>query len=200
MAPLKRKVTIMKNLYTKFRSPNDVDLWYENHKSAFPSDNDTDKAFSKAIYYYTASANTLVNRALRYDMSILEGDYMQSIFQRMIDKLPTYQIPDNIIVYRYISKGLLKAMCPSYPPKKGMIMEDKGFMSTTLIRESVNSYRDGRNQNILLVISIPIGTKGAYVGHLKSTLPEYEVILAPNTKLRIDAKCFNRCFWCTIVN
>lgn len=81
-----------------------------------------------------------------------------------------------------------------------MIMEDTGFMSTTLIRESVNSYKNGRNQNILLVISVPTSTKGTYVGHLKNTLSEYEVILAPNTKLRIDAKCFNRCFWCTIVN
>ena len=123
---------------------------------------------------------------------------MQSIFQRMIDKLPTYHIPNNIIVYRYISKGLLKEMCPSYPPKTGMIIQDKGFMSTTLIKESVNSYRSGHDQNILLVISIPTGTKGTYVGHLKNTLSEYEVILAPNTQLSINYKfpfcnCYFRC-------
>lgn len=121
---------------------------------------------------------------------------------KMFEKLPTYQIPDNIIVYRYINIGLLKEICPSYPPTKGMIIQDKGFMSTTLIRKSVNSYRAGRNQNILLVISVPSGTKGTYVGHLKDALSEYEVILAPNTKLRIDKKSLfcNNYFECTVVN
>jgi hypothetical protein len=149
----------MQKQYTKFRSADEVDLWYEKYQAHFPSDNDSDKEFLKALYYYTASANVLVNNALRYDITILDGDYMQSIFQRMIDKLPTYQIPDNIIVYRYISKVLLKEMCPSYPPKTRMIIHDKRFMSTTLIRESVNSYRSRRDQNILLVISIPYGKK-----------------------------------------
>ncbi len=192
----------MQNQYTKFKSSDEVDSWYEKNKSAFPSDNDTDKDFLKAIHYYTASTNALVNNALRYDMSMLDDDYMQSIFRRMINKLPTYQIPDNIIVYRYISKGLLKEMCPSYPPKAGMIIQDKGVMSTTLIKTSVNSYRSGRDQNILLVISIPSNTRGTYVGHLKNMLPEYEVILAPNTKLCIDYKLpfCNRYFRCTVVN
>lgn len=192
----------MQKQYTKFRSADEVDLWYEKYQAHFPSDNDSDKEFLKALYYYTASANVLVNNALRYDITILDGDYMQSTFQRMIDKLPTYQVPDNIIVYRYISKGLLKEMCPSYPPKVRMIIHDKGFMSTTLIRESVNSYRSRRDQNILLVISIPYGKKGTYVGHLKDTLSEYEVILAPNTQLRIDYKFpfYNRYFRCTVVN
>ena len=192
----------MKNQYTKFKISDEVDLWYEKYKSDFPSGNDSDKDFLEAINIYTGSANVLVNNALRHDITILDGDYMQPIFQKMIDKLPTYYIPDNIIVYRYISKGLLKEMCHSYPPKTGMVIHDKGFLSTTLIRESVNSYRSGRKQNILLVISVPSGTKGTYVGHLKDVLSEYEVILAPNTQLRIDYKIpfCNRYFECTIVN
>lgn len=192
----------MQNQYTKFTSSDEVDLWYEKYKSYFPSDNDNDKDFLKAINYYTGSANVLVNRALRYDMSILESNIVQPIFQKMIDKLPTYYIPDNIVVYRYISKGLLKTMCTTYAPKRGMIIQDKGFMSTTLIRESVNLYRSGRKQNILLVISVPSGTKGTYVGHLKDVLTEYEVILAPNTQLHIEYKfpfC-NHYFECTVVN
>lgn len=193
----------MQNQYTKFKSSDDVDLWYEKYKSYFPSDNDSDKDFLEAIYFYTASTNILVNNALRYDMSILEGDIMQSIFERMIEKLPTYHIPNNIIVYRYISKGLLEEMCPSYPPKTGMVIHDKGFMSTTLIRESLDTHRQADiSLKILLEISVPAGTSGTYVGHLKNMLAEYEVILSPNTQLRIDYKfpfC-NRYFKCTLVN
>lgn len=192
----------MKTHYKEFHFPDETHSWYIKYKSHFPSDNDNDKEFLQAINYYTASANPLFNNLLRYNAKLESDDFIYPYIIKMIDKLPTYQIPDNIVVYRYISKGLLKEMCLSYPPKKGMIITDNGFMSTTLIRESVNSYRDGRNQHILLVIYVPSGTKGTYVGHLKDTLTEYEVILAPNTKLHIDNKFpFLNCYFeCTVVN
>lgn len=191
----------MKNQYTKFKTSDMVDLWYEKYKSNFPSDNDSDKDFLEAINIYTGSANLHFNNYLRYNKNIEDTNTLH-LATKMIDKLPTYHIPDNIIVYRYISNWLLQTMCPTYPPKRGMIIQDKSFMSTTLIRKSVNSYRSGRKQNILLVISIPSGTKGTYVGHLRDTPPEYEVILAPNTQLRIDYKIpfCNQYFKCTVVN
>lgn len=192
----------MKTTYKNFLHFNDADNWVNIYKDYFPSNNDTDKDFLKALYYYTGNANTLVNRALRYDMSILEGDFMQPIFQKMIDKLPTYHIPDNIIVYRYISKGLLIEMCPSYPPKKGMLLADKGFMSTTLVKESITNYRHSNSSlKILLEISVPAGTKGTYIGRINS-LFEHEILLAPNTQLRINYKIpfYNRYFQCTVVN
>ena len=191
----------MKNQYTKFKAADTVDLWYKKYKSGFPSDNDSDKDFLEAINIYTGSANLPFNNFLRYNKNIEDANTLH-LAPKMINKLPTYHIPDNIVVYRYISNRLLQTMCPSYPPKTGMVIHDKGFLSTTLIRESVNSYRSGRKQNILLVISVPSGTKGTYVGHLKDVLSEYEVILAPNTQLRIDYKIpfCNRYFECTVVN
>lgn len=190
----------MKTQYKKFHSSVEVHSWYIKYKSHFPSDNDADKEFLQAINLYTGSANLLFNNHFRYNTELDLDFYPYAV--KMIDKLPTYHIPDDIIVYRYISKRLLKVMCPSYPPKKGMLLQDKSFMSTTLIRESVNSYRAGRNQNILLVISVPSDTKGTYVGHLENALSEYEIILAPNTQLRIDKKSLfcNNYFECTVVN
>lgn len=192
----------MSTKYTEFHSPKDTKLWYKKYKDFFPSVKDEDKDFLYALDMYTASANPVFNNHLRHNEPLETSDFYYPYITSMVTKLPTYTIPDNIIVYRYISKGLLKEMCPSYPPKKNMIMQDKGFMSTTLIRNSVNSYRDNRSQNILLVISVPTGTKGTYVGELPNMLTEYEVILAPNTKLRIDNKTplFNLCFRCTVVN
>ncbi|MBQ6886256.1 MAG: hypothetical protein IJN54_01925 [Lachnospiraceae bacterium] len=192
----------MRTKYKNFFRETDADNWVNTYKKYFPSNEDEDKDFLSAIHYYTGSANTLINNALRYDKNILDNDFMQPIFQRLIEKVPTYQIPDNIVVYRYISKGLLKEMCPSYPPRKSMIICDKGFMSTTLIRTSINDYRRSNpHQNILLEISVPAGTKGIYVGHLENTLSEYEAILAPNTKLRIEySSLFSKYFRCTVVS
>lgn len=106
----------MQNQYTKFKSSDDVDLWYEKYKSSFPSENKADKEFLEVLNLYTASGNHIFNGYLRYNIEL--NDFFQQPLTKMINKLPTYHIPDNIVVYRYISKGLLKKMCPTYPPKK----------------------------------------------------------------------------------
>lgn len=192
----------MDTQYKEFHSRSEADLWVEKYKSHFPSDNDTDKIFLKALDYYTASGNPIFNNHLRHHKTMEKDSYFYPYVMQMINKLPTYQIPNNIVVYRYINKQLLKEMCNSYPPKHGSIIQDKGFMSTTLLRESVWQLRIDKKLNILLVISIPKGTRDTYVGLLHDSLPEYEVILAPNTQLRIDYKIpiFNTYFECTVVN
>lgn len=188
--------------YKVFQTTEEADAWVEEHKSFFPSDNDNDKIFLQAIDYYTGSSKPIYNNHLRQRFPVKEDSYFYPYLMQMIKKLPTYQIPDNITVYRYINKQLLKEMCESYPLKCGSIIQDKGFMSTTLLRESVEEFKSNRKLNILLVISIPKGTKGTYVDLLHDSLPEYEIILAPNTQLRIDYKIpfFNNYFECTVIN
>lgn len=185
--------------YNKFTTPREANLWANKYKAHFPSDSDNDTVFLEAINLYTASAYPLFNNYLRYNKP-LDPDYALYI-RSMIEKIPTYNIPDNIVVYRYISKLALEEMSESHHPRKNTILKDKGFMSTTLIRESVDNYQPERTRNILLEISVPSGTKGTYIGLLKNTLSEYEIILAPNTKLRIDDKMiFNKRIWCTVCN
>lgn len=191
----------MSKLYKEFHTTEEADAWVEKYKSCFPSDSDDDKIFLQAIDYYTASGNPIFNNHLRRYRPMEKDNYFYPYVSQMIKKLPTYQIPDNITVYRYINKQLLKDMCESYPPKRGSILLDKGFMSTTLIRNSIFNLRLEKKLNVLLIISIPKGTNGTYVGLLHDTLPEYEIILAPNTKLRIDRKSlFNNYFECTVVS
>lgn len=193
----------MKTTYKDFLYPSDVDNWVKTYKNCFPSANNANKEFIDALSCYTGSVNTPINNALRYGTNISENTLIQPIYQQLIDNLPTYHIPENIIVYRYISKGLLKVMCPSYPPKAGMIIQDKGFMSTTLIKNGVDSLRESNTLlKVLLKISVPAGTKGTYVGQEINPLSEYEVILAPNTQLRIDYKkpFSKKYFECTVIN
>gem|GEM_PF-5838620 len=192
----------MKTKYTQFNNPNDVTAWANQFKS---SDSDSDKEFISAINYYTSNANVPINRFLRYNHTdSIEPTLIHNIYTQMTSKLPTYQIPDNVVVFRYTSHQLLKEMCPSFPPKKDMLISDKGFMSTTLLRSYLFDFRKTRNNklDILLVISIPKGTRGTYVGLLQDSLLEYEIILAPDTHLRIDSKLpfSNRCLWCTVIN
>ncbi len=188
--------------YKIFKTTEEADAWVEKYKSIFPTDSDTDKLFLKAIEYYTASGFPLFNNHLRDHKHLEEDNYFYPYIAKMVEVLPKYHIPEDIIVYRYINKGLLKEMCKSCPLKRGSVIQDKGFMSTTLIRESVCQLRRDKKLNVLLLISIPKGTKGTYVDLLNDSLPEYEIILAPNTRLRVDCKFpfFNNYFECTVID
>lgn len=188
--------------YKEFHTTDSADTWIQENQHHFPSDADEDKLFLQALDYYTASGNPIFNDHLRQHKTIEKDNYFYPYIVQMTKKLPTYQIPDNIVVYRYINKGLLKAMCDSYPPKRGSILQDKGFMSTTLIRSSIANLKIEKRLNVLLVISLPQGTKGTYIGLLPDSLPEYEILLAPNTKLHVDDKLpfCNNCFWCTAIS
>ncbi|MBD5538210.1 MAG: hypothetical protein HDQ99_21715 [Lachnospiraceae bacterium] len=191
----------MSNQYKRFSSTNKADVWVKEYQSFFPSNSDNDKVFLQALDFYTASGNLIFNNYLRQYVSIEKNDYLYPYIMQMIKKLPNYEIPDNIIVYRYIKKALLKEMCKSYPPKRNAIIQDSGFMSTTLVRSSILQFKREKKLNILLIISVPKGTKGTYVGLLHNTLSEHEIILAQNTKLRIDAKLyFPRIYYCTVCN
>ena len=194
----------MNKQYKKFNSTTQIDEWYIQYKNYFPSDDDKNQNFLKALDLYTSSANVPINRLLRSSNKSIEDNRYEcfyDIYQNLLPQFSTYSIPDNVIVFRYISKSLLEYMCSSSSPKKGIILEDKGFMSTTLFPDSINDFLRSRPElNILLEISVPSGSKGIYVGHLKNSLTEYEIILAPNTRIRIDKKnIFNNHFHCTVV-
>lgn len=192
----------MKSQYKKFHNAKQVNEWYSTYSSFFPSDKDDDTDFLKTIEFYTGNANTPINRVLRNNGNFQYSEFLYNIYQKMRAKLSSYQIPDNVVVYRYISKNILNYMCSCSSPKKGMIMHDDGFMSTTLLLDSIRDFVRPRPElNVLLEISIPKGTNGIYVGHLDCTEEEYEIILAPNTQLRIDYKTpfVNNYFRCTVV-
>lgn len=188
--------------YKQFKMEKEVKQWVQEYSGYFPKLTDSDTDFLMALYFYTASENVPINRHLREDNTLLEvGDMAYYDLKSMLQKLPFYHIPDNVTVYRYINRGLLKQMCPNWPPHKGMIISDKGFMSTTLLRHGVDQYLEGRHSNVLLKISIPEGSRGTYVG-LTDTLHEHEIILVPNTKIRIDSFClpFQKEYKCTVIS
>lgn len=187
--------------FHKFETEAEAETWAYENRTLFPNDSNDDKMFLEALDFYTASANVPINNYLRYNICLDEDDPSVSYAQILKRKLHKYHIPDNIIVYRYISKELLDIMKQSDNLQIHGILHDKGFMSTTLIRKSVDAYRKERRQNILLIISVTAGTPGTCVINLKNTLREYEVILAQDTRLRVDFKIpfTNRWIWCTVV-
>jgi len=63
--------------------------------------------------------------------------------------------------------------------KNGMVLQDKGFTSTSLTELQAGSF-SGKGKQVLAKITLPVGTKAAG-GSAK------ELVLAPNTKLKVTS-------------
>ncbi|MGJ1412743.1 ADP-ribosyltransferase [Sphingobacterium thalpophilum] len=106
---------------------------------------------------------------------------MYTVISKEINK---NTIEDNIVVLRLIHTRFL-----SKNIKKGMILKDKAFLSTTLnLNHRKNSEgEDLRITNVgLIFIKIPKGAKALYLEGI-SKKEEFEILLPQNTELLVEA-------------
>lgn len=156
--------------------------------------------------YYTQGAHQFFNRIIRfedidtYDFS--ESYFTKEMFDDGIREINLHQVPDGIVVYRYIPKSLIKQMMEwggSKSIKSGSILIDKGFFSTTLSLEAVR-FRDYSNlkERTLFEILVPRGIPSVYVD-LVSDMHEQEMLFAPGIKLKVICKSmFGRLVKCMV--
>lgn len=145
--------------------------------------------------YYTQGAHTFFNKITRcedinsYDFS--ERIFTKETFDNGIDEIVRHPSPDNIVVYRYIPKHLIKRMLEwgnSRSLKRGSVLVDKGFFSTTLSTDAVSNqdYANVRERP-LFTIYVPKGTPCVYVD-LISDMYEQEMLFAPGIRLKVTGK------------
>lgn len=149
----------------------------------------------KFFRYYTQGAHTIFNKITRCD-SIDSYDYSDDFFTKAmldngIDEINHHPVPDNIVVFRYIPKHLIKRMLEwgnSKSLKRGSVLVDKGFFSTTLSTDAVSN-RDYANvrERPLFTIYVPKGTPCVYVD-LISDMHEQEMLFAPGVRLKVIGK------------
>lgn len=127
-----------------------------------------------ATIEYTGSAYTSINNALRKDT----GYYKDTINE--IDKsISKFNLKQDIIVYRGVSSA---AFDGGVIPEVGTILQDKGFMSTT-VRKSVASDFD---KGYILKINVPKGKgRGAYVKSISNYPNEHEFLMKRSSKLKV---------------
>lgn len=191
----------MKNTYVRFNTALEANSWIEKYKMEFPQETDVDVEFIDAIKNYTSSANVPINNHLRFDNSLIKAtDIVYPIKQKLLDKLPEYQIPDNIVAYRYIPINVFTKLLGIWPLKKGMLITDNGFCSVSLLPHGADRHKEEKITYLHFEIAIPSGTAGTYVG-LVSEMDEYEILLAPGAKFRIDSIYFPfiRKLRCTLI-
>lgn len=160
----------------------------------------------KFFRYYTQGASSFFNNITRFD-NLDTYDFKDSflnkkMFYDSVYEINQHPIPDNIVVYRYIPKHLIKHMLKwgnSKYLKRNSILSDKGFFSTTLSMEAVQC-RPYTNlkERILFTIFVPKGTPAVYVD-LISEMCEQEMLFAPQIKLYvINNHILSKCIECIV--
>lgn len=149
------------------------------------------------ISAYTGSLFTPVNRLMRalppygtpdffkYD----PGDFQMAYdaIPGIVDTLTQYEIPENIVAYRFTHLKVMRGLCGARWLRSGLIFSDKAFFSTTLLQEQLVQFGKDDRCNCVLKLYLPKGTHGAYVSFKEdwSLLREYEFLLPPNMKFKI---------------
>ncbi|WP_159732054.1 ADP-ribosyltransferase [Sphingobacterium sp. 18053] len=182
------------NKYKHFNNFSDIKSWsrafdtyfeeiskehYNNLISAEKIDTSQD-----ALQFYTGYVAESINNHLRR-CEIVDPEFVFNkeieILSREINK---NSIEENIVVLRFIRSRFLNKNL-----KKGMVLKDKAFLSTTL---NLNHRKNTEGNDLdltkigLIFIKIPKGTKALYLETV-SKKEEFELLLPQNTELLIES-------------
>ncbi|AHF11214.1 MULTISPECIES: ADP-ribosyltransferase [Dehalobacter] len=187
---------IGKEMYKEFHSSQDAEDWAKKYFHEWINNLQlkADKNLSQLLFEYSGNMNIVYNRYLRgnQDFSDKEAKEYSEDIKTISNALCKFELKENIIVYRYTHKNLLKLLFNSSKPKVGKTFVEKGFLSTTLVRDLLKDFAKEHHYNCVLKIFLPIGTKGAFIKFNDSLLNEQEFLLPPNTKFMLIRKSINR--------
>lgn len=188
--------------YKSFKrfTPETAEVWgRENYGNWLPElqnqDYEPQTPAKKFFRRYTQGVHYFFNNITRnYDIDTYNfngSGFTKEMFDDSINEINRHLIPDDIVVYRYIPKTLIKKMLEwgnSKSLKRNSILLDKGFFSTTLSTEAVKD-RDYANlrKHSLFTIYVPKGTPCVYVD-LVSDMHEQEMLFAPGIRLKVIGK------------
>lgn len=202
-----------RDTFRVFQNKEEAAEWGKEHYSDWlpelqNQENDLQTPAEKFFRRYTGTSH-IYNDVLRYN-DINTHDFTDSNITKdeIIEgdaEINRNLLSENILVYRYVSKELLKAMKEWSNVKliqRNSILTDKGFFSTTLSLDSVTERGYAKN-NLIFKIYVPKGTPCVYVGLLfdMNKNNENEVLFAPDIKLKVLVNhWFRRYIECVVVN
>ncbi len=157
--------------------------------------------------YYTQGPNVRINSIARSGnyLTNTNHSFSRQMFIDSIAEIKNHKLSENIVVYRYIPRALIKAMLKnggSSHMREGACLIDNGYMSTTLCPEAVEGQPYANSSDrYLFTIYVPKGTPCVFVD-LISDMQEREMLFAPGTKLQVISCSilFKKRVECIIIN
>jgi hypothetical protein len=190
-----------KQLYKEFTTEEEAKKWAEeNYKEWLIKIQITEYRYpstkiNNLLYGYTGNTYQIYNPMLRgfgkYDKEEIE-EYTQYV-DIINNEISGLSLKENIVVWRYTYKNMLKLFFENNKIKKNDIFTDKAFMDTTLIPDLLRNFAIEHRCDCLLKLYLPIGTRGAYIDFYDEhhMLNECEFLLPVNTSFILKKKYFS---------
>ena len=183
-----------RELYKEFKTTLEAEEWgMKYYKSWANSYKDvmrlakhliTNSLFTAPIECYCGDTYRQINDFLRKEV-----DSESNIYREMADILSIVlcsapRIPTNIVLYRLVDDKFVSELIEQNKQDRPTPIQEKGFMSTSLLRDIV--YADGAYacENNLLKIYVESDTIGIYVNAITKRSEE-EMLLFPNMYLAL---------------
>lgn len=186
---------IEKNNYREFIKREDAEVWgkkyYCKYAQQYKKIMESAKKVIKApcidatIECYCGYNYEQINEYLRFDKKNDLYIYMEmaDILAILLSMAP--RIPENIVVYRLVCDEFINKLIENN--RKGIPLQEKGFISTSLIKDIIKSEECYSDHNNLLKIYVKKGTVGIYVNEVTRRAEE-EILLYPNGYFKLLEK------------
>ncbi len=181
--------------YREFESTDEVNEWAQKYFGDFL--NNPDEPIYDKVYEYTGNTYIPINRLLRALPSWPAEECkngLSEVYREFYDDgmelyeyLGRFKVPENVIVYRFLSHEGVKELFGRWFPRKGRRGREKAFMSTSLLLSAAKEFAKSK-RGVMLRIRVPAGTPGLYVSqdqYKGNLLRECELLLPPGIQLQV---------------
>lgn len=179
--------------YRNFNNNEDSEKWGTKHYSEWAKQYKKTMIKAKNVVKTSLYTNTIecycgyshkgINEFLRYQIDNEDNHYreMADILSIILSAAPT--IPCDIVLYRMVNDDFINMLISHNKKDKPTPIQEKGFMSTSLLKSIANESEPYAATNNLLKIFVPKGTVGIYVNAVGNKRSEEEMLLFPNMYL-----------------
>lgn len=188
---------LKKNECKCFKNIQDIIIWSSEFNSHFENIRDLKNSCTateqqlkqlQVLDYYSGNSAHGINNYLRNrDAFFWNKEFLNQAVTNLDAEIQKFKTKDNIIVLRR-----MPSIYTDKNYKKGNIITEKGFLSTSLNLFQRLNYERGDKQRLknesLLLINIPKNHNGIFIEKVQPTerqREEYEFLLPRNTKLKI---------------
>ncbi|MGM9850335.1 MAG: hypothetical protein ACI31V_05520 [Bacilli bacterium] len=196
--------------YNSIKTIEEATIWFKKNYSEYMkqihNDSHNEKTLGYSLFVYTGSMSKDYNRILESNNGKIDNidkyidefykidNHIENNYNNYLSKSAKFDIKkiyesfdnvirDNIYLYHYFNYILFRKKI-----KNGDIIQLNKFISTTCLKktEGIKKLSNERKYDTLLKIRVKKGTKCIPIGNNpNSLLREYEVILKPQSKIRI---------------
>lgn len=186
--------------YREFKTDDDATQWGTHYYSQWSikykktislSTRITDGSITDYISGYCGFMYRNINSYLRFNDG--KPQYREMTDMLILCGCSAPVIPENVILYRIVCDEFINQMI-LLNKEKGIPIQEKGFMSTSLVKDVIINNNEFSNYSNLLKIYVPKGTLGFYVNVITKR-NEQEMLLLPGNFLRLikyPHECFDK--------